>query len=70
VIESRGPALPVRLALTTAEAAESIGVSADFFREHVLPELAVVRRGRKVLVSVHEIERWLEHEAEQSLGGR
>jgi excisionase family DNA binding protein len=58
-----------RLALTPAEAAEAIGVSRDFFDEHVLPELRVVRRGRKVLVPVSELERWLVESAALTLEG-
>lgn len=58
-----------RLALTPAEAAVAIGVSRDFFDEHVLPELRVVRVGRKVLVPVVELERWLERSAARTLGG-
>ena len=55
---------PPRLALTIAEAAMSVGVSEDFFRAHVLDDLRVVQVGRKKLVSVAEIERWLKnHEA-------
>lgn len=53
--------------LTPVEAAESIGVSRDFFDEHVLPELRVVRRGRKVLVPVPELERWLAESAALTL---
>jgi excisionase family DNA binding protein len=49
-----------RLALTVTEAAESIGVSLDFFAEHVAGDLRMVRRGRKKLVSVRELETWLE----------
>jgi hypothetical protein len=56
-----------RLALTPVEAAEAIGVSRDFFDEHVLPELRVVRRGRKVLVGVKELEAWLDREGELTL---
>ena len=52
------PAQP-RLALSPEEAAAAIGTSRDFFDLHVLPELRVVRRGRKVLVPVRELERWL-----------
>lgn len=52
-----------RLALTYLEASECLGVSADFFREHVAPDLRVVRRGRKKLVSVRELERWLDENA-------
>jgi hypothetical protein len=50
-----------------AEAAVSIGCSRDFFDEHVLPELRVVRRGRKVLIPVAELERWLDREAARTL---
>jgi hypothetical protein len=56
-----------RLALNPAEAAAAIGVSRDFFDEHVLAELRVVRRGRKVLVSVAELEKWLDRSAAVTL---
>jgi excisionase family DNA binding protein len=58
-----------RLALSTAEAAAALGVSPDFFAEHVAPELRVVRRGRKKLVAVTELERWLEANAARVLDG-
>jgi excisionase family DNA binding protein len=58
------------LALNPAEAAEALGVSRDFYDEHVLPDLRVVRRGRKVLVSVAELERWLAREAALTLEPR
>jgi 5S rRNA maturation endonuclease (ribonuclease M5) len=57
-----------RVALTPVEAAASIGVSRDFFDEHVKPELRVVRRGRLVLVPVEELRRWVEREAARPLG--
>ena len=57
----------LRLALSASEAAEAIGVSRDFFDEHVRPELRVVRRGRRVLVPVRELERWLDREATRVL---
>jgi excisionase family DNA binding protein len=56
---SVAPSAVPRLALTPIEAAAALGCSRDFFDEHVLPELRVVRRGRKVLVAVAELERWL-----------
>jgi hypothetical protein len=49
-----------RLALSKAEAAEAIGCSVDFLEEHVLRELRVVRRGRRVFVAVAELKRWLD----------
>lgn len=56
-----------RVALTPAEAAESIGCSAEFFREHVDFELRWIRRGRKRFVPVAELERWAEANAETTL---
>lgn len=47
-----------RIALTPAEAAASIGVGPDFFDANVAPELRLIRRGRKRLVPVTELERW------------
>lgn len=41
------------------EAPAAIGVSDDFFREHVASELAWIRKGRKKVVRVAELERWL-----------
>ncbi len=48
-----------RIALTPPEAAAAIGVGPDFFDHNVAPELRLVRRGRKRLVPVAELERWL-----------
>ena len=58
---------PTRLALAPDEAAAALSVSRDFFDEHVLPELRVVRRGRRRLVSVRELERWLDESASRAL---
>jgi hypothetical protein len=59
-----------RLALSKAEAAEALGCSVDFLEEHVLPELRVVRRGRRVFVAVAELERWLDRSSALTLEGR
>ena len=48
-----------RIALTPAEAAAAIGVGPDFFDSNVAPELSLIRRGRKRLVPVSELERWV-----------
>lgn len=53
-----------RVALTPREAAAAIGVGKGFFNEHVRPELRLVRRGRKVLVPVADLERWVNENAE------
>lgn len=58
---SRPPA--PRLALSKAEAAAALGVSVDFLEAHVLPELRVVYRGRRRLIPVRELERWLDSAA-------
>ena len=57
-----------RLALSKAHAALAIDCSVDFLEEHVLPTLRVIRRGRKVLIPVRELERWLEREAALTIG--
>jgi len=56
-----------RLALSPNEAAEALGVSRDFFDEHIAPELRIVRRGRRKLIAIRELERWLEREAALTL---
>ena len=59
-----------RLALSKAEAAEAIGCSVDFLEDHVLHELRVVRRGRRIFIAVAELERWLDRSAALTLEGR
>ena len=65
-VPARGRVVP-RVALTPAEAADAIGCSAEFFREHVDHELRWIRRGRKRFVPVVELERWAESNAERTL---
>lgn len=57
-----------RLAMTRSEAARALGVSINSFERHVQPELRIVRRGKLRLIPVREIERWLEENAEWTLG--
>lgn len=57
-----------RIALTPAEAAAAIGVGPDFFDANVAPDLRLIRRGRKRLVPVSELERWTAENAERVLG--
>jgi excisionase family DNA binding protein len=54
-----------RLALSKTQAAEALGVSVDFLEDHVLSDLHVVRVGRRRLIPVAELERWLERHAER-----
>jgi excisionase family DNA binding protein len=46
------------------EAADAVGMSRSTFRKHVLPTLRVVRVGRRIIIPVAEVERWLETNAE------
>lgn len=64
-LNARG-ALP-RLAFTASEAPVVLGVSDDFFRAHIAGQLRWVRRGSKKLVSVRELELWLDREANLTL---
>lgn len=56
-----------RLALSKTEAAEALGVSVDFLEDHVLAELPVVRRGRKVLIPAAALDAWLATNAARTL---
>jgi Helix-turn-helix domain len=68
VIERPAVSVVPRLALRIPDnAAEALGVSPDFFDEHIRGELRVVRRGRLIFVSVAELERWLESNAARTL---
>lgn len=67
--QARGTAeTPPRLGLSPDEAARSLGVSRDYFDLHVLPELRIVRRGRRRIVPVRELERWLIESAALAVG--
>jgi excisionase family DNA binding protein len=54
--------------MTRTEAARALGVSINSFERHVQPELRIVRRGKLRLIPVRELERWLEENAEWTLG--
>ncbi len=71
------PALPQRpartevpsvaLALSREQAADALGVSVDFLDAKVIPDLRIVRKSRRVLVPVRELERWLEANSARAL---
>lgn len=48
------------LAYSPGDAARVLGVSRAFFYDNVLPQLKVVRIGRRVLVPRRSLERWLD----------
>ena len=60
---SAAAVLGLRLALSPDEAAAVFGVSRDYFDQHVITELRVVRRGRRILIALAELERWLDRSA-------
>jgi excisionase family DNA binding protein len=55
-----------RIAMSKQEAASALGVSIDFFDEHIAPDLRMVRVGRRRLVPIAELERWLDLHAERA----
>ena len=59
-----------RLALSPDEAAGLLGVSRDYLDEHVIGELRIVRRGRRILIAVTELERWLDQAAVRAAHAR
>lgn len=54
-----------RVALTKRQAAEALSISLRSFENYVQPELRMIRRGRMRLVSVTELQRWAEENAER-----
>jgi hypothetical protein len=63
VVAVGAPEVP-RLAMSKQEAAQALGVSMNFFDAEIAPELRMVRRGRRRLVPVRELERWLQDHAD------
>ena len=62
-------ALP-RLCVKPEQAAHMLGVSRDYFDEHVIAELRIVRRGRRILIALTELEGWLDRAAARPVGAR
>jgi excisionase family DNA binding protein len=56
-----------KLAVTPEEAAAMLSMSRDHFDRFVRDKIRVVRTGRKVLVPVAELSRWLEQNAARTL---
>lgn len=54
-----------RIALTPPEAAAALGCGETFFNSEVAPELKVIRRGRKRLIPISELQRWAAENADR-----
>jgi excisionase family DNA binding protein len=52
-----------RLLVSRREAARSLSVSLRHFEERIQPRIKTVRSGRRVLVPVEEVERWVRERA-------
>jgi excisionase family DNA binding protein len=59
-----------RLGLSIEEACSALGVSWDTWHSHIEPDIRIVRIGRRKLVPVTELQRWLTDNAEQLLERR
>lgn len=59
-----------RLTLTKAEAATALGVSGDFFTQHIAHEVRCIRRGRLRLYPVSDLQRWIEQSADHTRSTR
>ena len=63
------PSTIPRGAYSPDEAAQWLGVSRDHFDRHIAPDLRIVRTGRRKLIALRELERWLDHSAALTLDG-
>jgi hypothetical protein len=64
---------PAGPGMTVREAREYVGCSDDFWREHVAPEVRIVRRGRRKIVPKGLLDAWLLEYADRlpaELGGK
>jgi excisionase family DNA binding protein len=64
----RRPHTAVRLTLTVDEAAAALGISRDHFERHILGRVPTVYVGRRRLIPVKELERWVERNTVPSRG--
>lgn len=65
---SKEPRRHDRLLVSKAEAAQLLSISVDSFERLVMPEVRIVRIGRRVLFSVGDLERYVERQAAAPLG--
>jgi hypothetical protein len=52
-----------RLLVSKARAAELLSISIDTFERQVMPEVRIVKIGRRVLFSVPDLARWVDEHA-------
>jgi excisionase family DNA binding protein len=52
------------LALSVEQACAALGVSWDTWREHIADDVRIVRIGRRKLIAVAELQRWLDEHGE------
>ncbi len=52
------------LALNVEDAAASLSMSWDTFKAHVMPDLRIAYVGRRKVIAVAELERWLDDHGE------
>lgn len=60
---------PTARAVGRVLAAELLDISVDSFERHVLPDLRVVQVGRRQVVSLRELDAWLESKSARALRG-
>lgn len=53
-----------KLALSVDQACEALGVSWKTWTEHIAHEVRIVRVGRRKLIAVSELQRWLDDHGE------
>jgi hypothetical protein len=62
--DGEGVSIP-RVALKVAEACEALGVSHDTWIRHVAADVKIVRLGRRKVIAVSELQRWLDERGER-----
>jgi excisionase family DNA binding protein len=60
--DAEGPSRP-RFVLSVEDAAAALSISRDTFERYVIAELRLIRLGRRLLVPVPELERWVDEHA-------
>ena len=53
------------LALSVEQACDALGVSWDTWKAHIAPDMRIVRVGRRKLIAVSELHRWLDDHGER-----